>query len=82
MTGRDPALSVVDERGRVHGLENVFVADGSVLPRSSRVNPALTIYAWALRLASLIANERREGEQPRGSELGTMRTLLQPASVK
>jgi choline dehydrogenase-like flavoprotein len=30
---------------------NLHVVDGSVLPRSSRVNPALTIYAWALRVA-------------------------------
>jgi choline dehydrogenase-like flavoprotein len=52
--GRDPAHSVVDANGRVHGLENLYVVDGSVLPRSSRVNPALTIYAWALRVASLL----------------------------
>jgi choline dehydrogenase-like flavoprotein len=31
------------------------VTDGSVLPRSSRVNPALTIYAWGLRVASRLA---------------------------
>jgi len=31
-------------------MENLYVADGSILPRSSRVNPALTIYAWGLRL--------------------------------
>ena len=52
VTGRDPATSVVDAFGKVHGLENCYVVDGSVLPRSSRVNPALTIYAWALRVAS------------------------------
>ncbi|HSD60517.1 MAG TPA: GMC family oxidoreductase [Burkholderiales bacterium] len=52
VTGNDPGGSVVDAQGRVHGMENVYVADGSVLPRSSRVNPALTIYAWGLRLAS------------------------------
>lgn len=62
VTGADPGASVVDPDGRVWGLENVFVADGSVLPRSSRVNPALTIYAWGLRLGSLVAgreNARR-----------------------
>jgi choline dehydrogenase-like flavoprotein len=52
MAGSDPAKSVVDANGRVHGLANVYVADGSALPRSSRVNPALTIYAWGLRVAS------------------------------
>ncbi len=31
-------------------MENLYVVDGSALPRSSRVNPALTIYAWALRV--------------------------------
>ena len=52
--GYSPVTSAVDANGRVHGLDNVYVVDGSVLPRSSRVNPALTIYAWALRVASLI----------------------------
>jgi choline dehydrogenase-like flavoprotein len=53
--GADPLRSVVDADGRVHGMSNVYVADGSVLPRSSRVNPALTIYAWGLRIGSRLA---------------------------
>ena len=53
--GNDPSTSVVDGDGRVHGLNNLYVVDGSVLPRSSRVNPALTIYAWSLRVASRLA---------------------------
>jgi choline dehydrogenase-like flavoprotein len=52
VTGNEPATSVVDAEGKVHGLDNLYVVDGSVLPRSSRVNPALTIYAWGLRVAS------------------------------
>ena len=55
MTGSDPATSVVDAGGQVHGLRSLYVVDGSVLPRSSRVNPSLTIYAWSLRVAGLIA---------------------------
>jgi choline dehydrogenase-like flavoprotein len=51
--GRDAADSVVDARGRVHGLDSLYVVDGSILPRSSRVNPSLTIYAWSLRVAEL-----------------------------
>lgn len=51
ITGNDPHDSVVDRNGKVHGLNNLYVVDGSILPRSSRVNPALTIYAWALRTA-------------------------------
>ncbi len=49
-TGSDSAKSVVDARGKVHGMDNIHVSDGSILPRSSRVNPGLTIYAWGLRL--------------------------------
>jgi choline dehydrogenase-like flavoprotein len=61
IAGNDPNESVVDARGQVHGLKGLFVADGSVLPRVSRVNPSLTIYAWGLRVGDLIAESvRRE----------------------
>ena len=62
VTGNDPASSVVDANGKVHGMENLYVADGSVLPRSSRVNPALTIYAWGLRLADKLTGQ--QGREP------------------
>ncbi len=55
VAGTDPATSAVDEAGRFHGLEGLTVADGSILPRSSRVNPALTIYAFSLRAAERLA---------------------------
>jgi choline dehydrogenase-like flavoprotein len=55
VTGIDPKASVCDGDGRVHGMEGLYVGDGSVLPRSSRVNPALTIYAWGLRLGDHLA---------------------------
>jgi choline dehydrogenase-like flavoprotein len=54
MTGRNPDGSVVDDAGRVHGMRGLYVADGSILPRSGRVNPALTIYAWGLRVGELL----------------------------
>jgi choline dehydrogenase-like flavoprotein len=53
--GGDPSTSVVDADGRVHGLEGLYVVDGSVLPRLSRVNPSLTIFAWSLRVAGRMA---------------------------
>ncbi|MBK5962517.1 hypothetical protein CCR97_30640 [Rhodoplanes elegans] len=55
VTGADPAASVVDPDGRVHGMTGLYVGDGSVLPRTSRVNPSLTIYAWGLRLGRHLA---------------------------
>ena len=54
--GTAPQTSVVDATGRVHGLESLYVVDGSVLPRASRVNPSLTIFAWSLRVADLLAS--------------------------
>jgi choline dehydrogenase-like flavoprotein len=38
-------------------MKGLYVVDGSVLPRSSRVNPSLTIYAWGLRVAELLARK-------------------------
>lgn len=65
VAGNDPESSVVDANGKVHGMANLYVADGSVLPRSSRVNPALSIYAWGLRLAArLNGRERSDATVP------------------
>jgi len=49
MMGADPARSVTDSHGRVHGLDNVYVADGSVFVTSGAHNPTNTIMAVALR---------------------------------
>jgi choline dehydrogenase-like flavoprotein len=57
VTGTDPQTSVVDPDGKVHGMEGLYVGDGSVLARSSRVNPALTIYAWGLRLGNHLTSQ-------------------------
>jgi choline dehydrogenase-like flavoprotein len=55
--GADASSSVVDAQGRVHGMSGLYVVDGSVLARSSRVNPSLTIYAWGLRVGDLVARQ-------------------------
>ncbi len=53
----DPARSVVDARGRVQGLANLWVVDASVFARIGRGNPALTVFAWALRVADHLASQ-------------------------
>ncbi|MBK7579789.1 MAG: GMC family oxidoreductase [Myxococcales bacterium] len=55
--GSDPATSVVDGWGRVHGLDNLFVIDGGFMPYPGGVNPTLTIQANALRAARNLARE-------------------------
>jgi gluconate 2-dehydrogenase alpha chain len=49
MMGADPGTSVTDGYGRVHGLDNVYVADGSVFVTSGAHNPTNTLMAVALR---------------------------------
>ncbi len=49
--GTDPKTSVTDSWGRVHGLNGVYVADASLFPKASEVNPYLTIMALADRVA-------------------------------
>ncbi|EYF00826.1 putative OXIDOREDUCTASE GMC-TYPE [Chondromyces apiculatus DSM 436] len=50
-----PADGVVDEWGRCHDLDNVYVADTSIFPGSPAVNPMLTCMALADRIALGIA---------------------------
>jgi choline dehydrogenase len=47
---RDPA-AVTDARGRVHGLENVFVADCSIMPVIPRANTNLPAVVVGERIA-------------------------------
>jgi gluconate 2-dehydrogenase alpha chain len=49
MMGTDPASSVTDGYGRVHALDNVYVADGSAFVTSGAHNPTNTLMAVALR---------------------------------
>lgn len=43
--------AVVDQRGQVFGLRELFVVDASILPTSLGVNPQVTVMAMATRLA-------------------------------
>jgi len=46
---------VTDPWGRVHGHDNLFVADGSLHVTNGGFNPVLTIMALAFRTADHIA---------------------------
>jgi len=49
--GHNPDTSVVNPVGRLHELDNLHIADGSVFVSSGGFNPTLTIMALALRMA-------------------------------
>jgi choline dehydrogenase-like flavoprotein len=50
--GNDPATSALDKNCRLHHMDNLYVLDGSFMPTSLGVAPALTIMANALRVVS------------------------------
>jgi choline dehydrogenase len=50
----DPG-AVVDARGRVHGTQNVFVADAAIMPQIPRANTNLTCFLIGFRIAEALA---------------------------
>jgi len=50
--GRDASTGVCDSRGRVHGYQNLYVCDGSMVSANLGVNPSLTITAIAEHVMS------------------------------
>jgi choline dehydrogenase-like flavoprotein len=65
--GNDPASSVLDRDCKAHGIDNLYVVDGSFMPTGGGVNPSLTIAANAIRVADRIgeqfASSRRSSAQ-------------------
>ena len=53
--GSDHASAVCDPTGAVFGLKGAYVADASLFPASSGVNPMITIMALALHVAKGLA---------------------------
>lgn len=47
----DPATGVVDGNCRVHGVDNLYLAGGSVFPTAGHTNPTYMFVAMAVRLA-------------------------------
>ena len=64
----DPQLGVVDDAGKVHGYDGLYVLDGSIVPTALGVNPSKTIAALAERGVERLVGERRT--QPPSDEQG------------
>ncbi len=55
--GDDPADSVVNQRGRVHGMDRVLVADASLMPRIPRANTNIPAIVVGERVAELLLDD-------------------------
>ncbi|MGB7847345.1 MAG: GMC family oxidoreductase [Candidatus Acidiferrum sp.] len=59
--GNDPKTSVVNRNYQVHGVDNLFVVDGSVHVTNGGFNPVLTIMANAYRAGEFIVKNWKAG---------------------
>ena len=66
----NPKRGVVDADGKVHGLENLFIAGSSVFPTAGANFPTITIAALALRLAEHLRSELKHGRKVLIEEAG------------
>lgn len=55
----DPRQGVTDANGKVHSLDNLFVAGSSLFPTGGWQNPTFTIFALALRLAEFLHSRNK-----------------------
>jgi hypothetical protein len=80
-----PSSGVVDGNCRAWGLDNLWVASGSVFPSGGQANPTLTIIALACRTADQIASLNRSGIRPAiaivATRQGGRRSARRPAAV-
>ncbi len=56
--------SAVDAFGEAHGVRNAFVADGSLFPSASGVNPMLSIAALGYQVARQVHARLHQGTRP------------------
>lgn len=56
--GRDAGDSVTDSFGRVHGIDNLYIAGTGLFPTEGAANPTFTLHAVALRTAEHLAGRR------------------------
>lgn len=79
--GPDPKTSVTDSYGKVHGMENLYIADASIFPTSLGYNPQITIMALATRNAKFILKHYRKEISQKVSTVQTESYLQKMADI-
>ena len=59
--GKDPKNSVTDSYGKLHSVDNVYVADASLHVTNGGFNPSLTVMALGFRVGERIAKDWKKG---------------------
>jgi GMC oxidoreductase len=77
--GVNPATSVVDGNGRMHQMDNVFWADGSVFATSGGSNPTNTIMAGCPAHRTRDHRQALPGGQRRRPRIATLNGLQRRA---
>ena len=54
----NPNFGVCDSDGRVYGVDNLFICDGSAIPASGTANTGLTIGALAIKLSDYLLQSK------------------------
>ena len=75
-----PDHGVVNGDLRLHEMENVWVADASVIPSSIGVNPQITIMALATRLAYSLLGKPAPDDEPEPESIARPR-ITQPHAL-
>jgi choline dehydrogenase-like flavoprotein len=57
--GSDPNRSATNPQGELIGVRNLFVADTSIFPSSSGVNPMMTVMSMARRTTEYVSSRLR-----------------------
>lgn len=58
--GENPKLSAANSFGKIWDVDNLYVADASLIPEAPGVNPQASVMALALRVASEFIKHRNE----------------------
>jgi choline dehydrogenase-like flavoprotein len=60
--GDDPSKAVLNKHNQAHGIDNLFVTDGSFMTSASCVNPSLTYMAFTARACAYAVEQFKAGK--------------------